>query len=91
MMMNIQEIILNQIQVSSFYLINNLEFYGYDYCSIFELYAILSDKNSKLAKISNPQIDQIFNKTLNYCERFNKVGFTDTSDNAANRALELRK
>jgi hypothetical protein len=68
-----------------------LEFINADYCSIFELYVILNDKNTKLTKISNPQIDQIFNKTLQYVERFNKFGFTDTSDRAALKAVELRK
>jgi DNA-directed RNA polymerase subunit F len=62
-----------------------------DYCSIFELYAILKDKNTKLTKVSNPQIDQIFNKTLQYVERFNKFGFTESSDRAASKAVELRK
>jgi len=69
----------------------HIEFMNVDYCSIFELYAILKDRNTKLTKISNPQIDQIFNKTLSYVERFNKFGFTETSDKAASKAVELRK
>lgn len=44
-----------------------------------------------MTNISNPQNDQIFNKTLQYVERFNKFGFTDTSDRAALKAVELRK
>ena len=67
------------------------EFLGAKYCSIFELYIVLKDKNTKLSKISNPQIDQIFNKTLQYVERFNKFGFPDNSDRAAAKAVELRR
>ena len=60
-------------------------------CSIFELYTILKDKNVKLSKTPNPQINQIFNTTLQYVERFNKFGFPESNDKAAAKAVELRR
>jgi len=51
----------------------------------------LKEINSKSSKTSNPQIDQIFNKTLKYCERFNKFGFTDNPERASEKAKEHRK
>ena len=40
--------------------------------------------------MTNPQIDQIFKKTLNYCERFNKVHFENVEKNSQ-RSQEIRR
>jgi hypothetical protein len=61
------------------------------YCSIFELYTILKEKNLKMSKISSSQMNPVFNKTLSYVERFNKFGFPESTDTAGLKALEIRK
>lgn len=69
----------------------NLEFMNGQYCSVFELYTILKDKNLKMSKISSSQVNPVFNKTLSYVERFNKFGFPESTDSAGLKALEIRK
>ena len=66
------------------------EFEEAPYCSVNELYGILKDKTLKLSKMTNPQIDQIFKKTLNYCERFNKVNFESLEKNSQ-KSQEIRR
>lgn len=60
------------------------------YCSINELYGILKDKTLKLSKMTNPQMDKIFQKTLQYCERFNKINFESVEKNSQ-RSQEIRR
>ena len=36
-------------------------------------------------------MDQIYNKTVNYVERFNKFGFYDDSNQGVTKAVEIRK
>ncbi len=67
-----------------------IEFIDAPYCSINELYGILKDKTLKLSKMTNPQMDKIFQKTLQYCERFNKINF-ETVEKNSQRSQEIRR
>jgi len=40
--------------------------------------------------MTNPQMDKIFQKTLQYCERFNKISFESVEKNSQ-RSQEIRR
>lgn len=66
----------------------NLEFINKRSVFINEVYLILKDK---VRDIGNLQSNSIFNKTMNYVERFNKFGIYDSQEKAIAKIREVRK
>lgn len=66
-----------------------IEFINAHYCTIYELSAILREKQTKLYK-SSSNMNYNFNLNLQYAERFNKYGTNDELTKMASKAMAIR-
>ena len=75
----------NSIRVNSNF---TKEFLNKDTYPIYDVYIFLKEKSLKVPSL---QTNQVFKKTLNYVERFNKFGIFEDQEKAVTKILELRK
>ncbi len=64
------------------------EFLNKDTYPVYDVYIFLKEKSLKVPSL---QTNQVFKKTLNYVERFNKFGIFEDQEKAVTKILELRK
>jgi hypothetical protein len=68
------------------------DFQDSQYCTIYELQVLLTDKQNKISKtqLNNMNSNPVFGKTLQYAERFNKYGFVDDFEKGAQKGIRIR-
>ena len=68
------------------------DFLESQYCTIYELQVLLTDKQNKISKtqLNSMNNNSVFTQTLEYAERFNKYGFVDDFEKGAQKGIRIR-